>query len=121
MKSSGFTPRATRYLPASVSFPKDPAGEMWSVVIESPSFARTLAPSMLLMQGSSMMSSKNGGLRMYVDSGSQWNRGDSSAGTASHLAEPLKMSLYFDTYTERVTYSSMSFWTSQSSGQMSFR
>lgn len=53
-----------RYLPASVSLEKAPAGEMWSVVIESPSLARHLARLMSLMSGSSNMSSKNGGFLM---------------------------------------------------------
>ena len=110
-----------RYLPASVFSPKAPAGEMWSVVMESPSLARTLALLMLLISGSSSISSKNGGLRMYVESGSHLNSGESSQGTASHLADPLKMSLYFDTYTARVTNCSVSSWISQSEGQMSLR
>ena len=60
----GSTPLDIRYLPASVSLENAPAGEMWSVVMESPSLARHLARLMLLISGSSKMSSKNGGLRM---------------------------------------------------------
>ena len=58
---------------------------------------------------------------MYVESSSQANSGESSQGTASHLAEPLKMSLYLDWKVARVTYSSTSFLISASEGQMSLR
>ena len=58
---------------------------------------------------------------MYVEFSSHWNRGESSQGTASHLAEPLKMSLYLDWKVARVTYSSTSFFISSSEGQMSLR
>ena len=53
-----------RYLPASDSAENAPAGEMWSVVMESPSLARHLALEMLLISGSSKMSSKKGGFLM---------------------------------------------------------
>ena len=44
---------------------------MWSVVTESPSTARTRAPSMSRSgAGSAVMPSKNGGLAMYVEPGS---------------------------------------------------
>ena len=42
----------------------DPAGEMWSVVTESPSLASTRAPSMSVTgSGSAGMPSKYGGFR----------------------------------------------------------
>jgi hypothetical protein len=43
----------------------EPAGEMWSVVIESPSLARTRAPVIgsAAAAGSSPIPSKNGGWR----------------------------------------------------------
>ena len=53
-----------RYLPASDSSVKDPAGEMWSVVMESPRLASTKALSMFFIAGSSYISSKNGGFLM---------------------------------------------------------
>ena len=56
-----------------------------------------------------------------MESSSQANSGESSQGTASHLADPLKMSLYLDWNVARVTYSSVSLETSASEGQMSFR
>src|SRR6476661_5232423 len=52
--------------------PMEPAGEMWSVVTESPSFASTRAPVMSVTgAGAACMPSKYGGLRTYVDSPSQ--------------------------------------------------
>jgi len=48
-----------------------PAGEMWSVVTESPSSASTRAPVMLPTgAGSADIPSKYGGLRTYVEAGS---------------------------------------------------
>ena len=71
LKSSGATPCATRYCPAGLSALIDPAGEMWSVVIESPSSASTRAPRMSASaSGSRVMPSKNGGALMYVDAAS---------------------------------------------------
>ena len=43
LKSRGWTPLAMRYLPAGLSAGIDPAGEIWSVVMESPKNAKTLA------------------------------------------------------------------------------
>src|SRR5699024_11410078 len=41
LKSRGETPCSINHLPAGVSLPIAPAGEMWSVVTESPNFANT--------------------------------------------------------------------------------
>ncbi|MGC4080765.1 MAG: hypothetical protein QM736_01245 [Vicinamibacterales bacterium] len=41
LKSAGATPCSMRYLPAGLSFLIEPAGEMWSVVMLSPSTAST--------------------------------------------------------------------------------
>src|SRR5438309_504097 len=46
LKSRFSTPCDARYAPAGESGLIEPAGEMWSVVTESPSFASTRAPSM---------------------------------------------------------------------------
>src|SRR3954471_23392719 len=63
------TPRSARYLPAGESGLIELAGEMWSVVTESPSFASTRAPEMSdTGSGEAAMLSKYGGLRTYVDS-----------------------------------------------------
>src|SRR5215216_1638146 len=74
LKSLRSTPCSARYLPAGESALIEPAGEMWSVVTESPSFASTRAPAMSVTgAGEVAMPSKYGGLRTYVDSGSQAN------------------------------------------------
>ena len=64
LKSFCSTPLASRYCAAGVPFLMLPAGEMWSVVTESPSRASTLAPLMSETgSGSAGMPSKYGGLR----------------------------------------------------------
>ena len=61
-----------------------PAGEMWSVVTESPSMASTRAPSMsVTSSGSGGKSSKYGGWRTYVESASHSKR--SPVGTSSEF------------------------------------
>ena len=49
LKSVLETPRSVNHFPAGPLAGNDPAGEMWSVVIESPSFNKTLAFSILLI------------------------------------------------------------------------
>ncbi len=64
LKSLGSTPSAIRYFAAGLFFAMLPAGEMWSVVTESPSSASTCAPLMSLSApGSFGRFSKKGGLR----------------------------------------------------------
>ena len=59
-------------MPAGDQAAIEPAGEMWSVVTESPSQASTRAPSMSVTgAGSRPMPAKNGGFATYVDAGSQ--------------------------------------------------
>ena len=70
------TPRSVNHFPAGPLAGNEPAGEMWSVVIESPSFSKTLAFSILLIGfGVSDKSVKNVGSRMYVDSSSHGYKG----------------------------------------------
>jgi hypothetical protein len=67
----------------------DPAGEMWSVVTESPSATSTWAPSTSeTVPGSVDIPSKYGGCRTYVESGSHANSSDSGAGSAFHSSSP---------------------------------
>src|SRR4029453_7069898 len=74
LKSRRSTPCSARYRPAGESGLIELAGEMWSVVTESPSLARTRAPEMSdTGSGAGCMPSKYGGLRTYVDSLSQAN------------------------------------------------
>ena len=70
-----------------------PAGEMWSVVTESPSSASTLAPLMSLTgSGSAGIPSKYGGLRTYVESVSQSNVLPSGVGRFRQRSSPLNTS-----------------------------
>ena len=65
LKSFGATPCACRYLPAGLSALMLPAGEMWSVVMLSPSTASTRAPAIGCGAGGSSVSpSKYGGFWM---------------------------------------------------------
>ena len=60
-----------RYLPVGLSTGMALAGEMPSVLTESPSMTSTRAASMSCSgAGSGVRSWKNGGSRMYVESGS---------------------------------------------------
>ena len=72
LNSSGPTPCSWSHAPAGADALIEPAGEMWSVVTESPRTARTLPPSMSPgRSASSVRPSKNGGLAMYVEASSQ--------------------------------------------------
>ncbi len=66
LKSAGSTPLACRNLPAGESVLMEPAGEMWSVVIESPNSAMILAPrtDVGAALGDCVKPSKNGGRAM---------------------------------------------------------
>ena len=65
LKSAYLTPLSVRYLAAGEFLAILPAGEMWSVVIESPKLQRTKALLMLLILGrASYVDWKKGGLWM---------------------------------------------------------
>src|ERR1700722_11959948 len=67
------------------------AGEMWSVVTESPSNARTRAPLMSLTgSGSAGIPSKYGGLRPYVESSAHPKGLPPGGGRVAPAAAPLK-------------------------------
>src|SRR5690349_7560067 len=67
LKSFFVTPCSMSHLPAGEDCGMLPAGEMWSVVIESPSNARHLAPAIGRIPGGDMvMPSKYGGFFTYV-------------------------------------------------------
>src|SRR5690606_28428562 len=87
------TPRSDRYFPAGESGLIEPAGEMWSVVTESPSFASTRAPLMSATGcGSRVIPSKYGGLRTYVESGSHVNVSPLGVGRLRHRSSPANTS-----------------------------
>ena len=63
LKSRVFTPCAMSHLPAGLAAAMLPAGEMWSVVIESPNMPSTRAPVIGFTPGASIViPSKYGGL-----------------------------------------------------------
>jgi hypothetical protein len=69
------------------------AGEMWSVVTESPSSARTRAPLMSLTgSGSAGIPSKYGGLRTYVESSAHSKVLPLGVGRLRHRSSPLNTS-----------------------------
>src|SRR5437868_8945926 len=85
LKSSGFTPREMRYFPAGLVGLIDPAGEMWSVVTESPNTARALAARMpVRWSGRGEKPSKYGGSWMYVLFASQAYTSPEGAGISFH-------------------------------------
>ena len=70
-----------------------PAGEMWSVVIESPSTSSARAPSMSSTGCASRpKSAKNGGSWMYVESASHAYRVPPEPWIALHAGLPEKTS-----------------------------
>ena len=65
LKSLGLSPLLARYLAAGEFLGMEPAGEMWSVVTESPRLRRTWADLMGRLVGSSgVIPAKNGGCLM---------------------------------------------------------
>src|SRR3954454_21015493 len=89
------TPWSARYLPAGESGLIELAGEMWSVVTESPSLASTRAPEMSATGvGSADMPSKYGGLRTYVESSAHANVSPVGVGSDCHCSSPAKTSEY---------------------------
>src|SRR5699024_6396901 len=78
LKSRGDTPCSINHLPAGVSLPIAPAGEMWSVVTESPNLPSTRRP----FNGSIVPASldkfwKNDGFWIYVELSSKSYNGAS--------------------------------------------
>ena len=87
-------------MPAGESGRIAPAGEMWSVVIESPTFTRILAPSIRLPSAEASptgpaRSSKNGGSRTYVESGSHSYAGPVGVGSAAQRSSPSQIRPYW--------------------------
>jgi hypothetical protein len=99
-----------------------PAGEMWSVVTESPSLASTRAPAMSSTGVVSIvMPSKYGGLRTYVDCGSHSKVLPVGIDRAAHCSSPAKTSLYESPNISSPMAEATTSSTSCSDGQMSFR
>src|SRR5687768_3506528 len=89
LNSFVFTPCSISHLPAGLAAGIDPAGEMWSVVIESPNFPSTRAPRIgRTPGGSSVMPSKKGGFFTYVDRASHSYRSPVGVGRERQLSSP---------------------------------
>jgi hypothetical protein len=122
LNSCRATPCSARYLPAGESGRIEPAGEMWSVVTESPSLASTRAPSTSdTGSGSAAMPSKYGGLRTYVDSASQSNVSPVGVGSDRHCTSPANTSEYAELNPVAPIVEAMTSSISLAVGQMSFR
>src|SRR6202521_1346754 len=95
LKSGRCTPRSIKYLPAGLSTGIAPAGEMWSVVTESPSTASTRAPSISVSDfGCGPKSTKYGGSLTYVDLSSHWKIGPVGADIVFQCSSPSKIFEY---------------------------
>src|SRR3954463_9279297 len=115
-------PWAINHLPAGLDAGIDPAGEMWSVVIESPNMLSARAPVIGRIPGGvSVIPSKKGGFLTYVESTSHAYRSPSGTGRLRQLSSPWKTfeycALNISAFTERRISSSTSF----GAGQMSRR
>src|ERR671917_170001 len=89
------TPCSARYRPAGESGLIELAGEMWSVVTESPSLASTRAPAMSVTgEGDWAMPSKYGGLRTYVEEASHSKVSPVGVGSDVQRSSPANTSTY---------------------------
>src|SRR5664279_370888 len=99
-----------------------PAGEMWSVVTESPSMTRQRAPEISFRgAGSFGMSVKKGGFLTYVEESSQMYVRPLGIFRACQLSSPSKTSPYAFLKCAGFTAVRIASWTSSGVGQMSLR
>src|ERR1041384_8249858 len=116
------TPRALRNSPAGLASAISPAGEIWSVVTESPTYIRHLAPLIgLIAAGFSAIPSKNGGFWMYVLLASHLNSSLLLTGTLFHVGLPVNTLAYWLRNCSGVTHVALRACTSACVGQMSLR
>ncbi|CAI8335591.1 MAG: Uncharacterised protein [Cellulomonadaceae bacterium TMED98] len=100
----------------------DPAGEMWSVVTESPSNDRTRAPSILdTGAGVAAIPSKYGGFCTYVDSASHSKVSPVGVGRDFQRSSPSNTAEYSLSNMPVSIDESMVCWTSAALGQISRR
>src|SRR5699024_10142288 len=121
LKSRGDTPCSINHLPAGVSLPIAPAGEMWSVVTESPNLPRTLK----LDSGSIVPASldrfwKNEGFWIYVDASSKSYSGASVTSILFQVSFESKTVSYSALNNSGVTVDITASLTSWIEGQISF-
>jgi hypothetical protein len=84
-----------RYLPAGLSSAISPAGEMWSVVTESPNTARTRRPERSFMDaGLGERFMKNGGSLTYVEDGTHAKHSSFGMGSPFHSSSPSNTAAY---------------------------
>mmetsp|Transcript_6420 Transcript_6420/g.7200 ORF Transcript_6420/g.7200 Transcript_6420/m.7200 type:complete len:251 (-) Transcript_6420:1709-2461(-) len=122
LKSLRSTPDSCRKRAAGESFAMLPAGEMWSVVMESPNTHSTAASLITVCgSGSRFMPAKYGGLWMYVDFSSHAYSLPSGACSAFHCSLCVRMPLYTFENSEAVTQLLTTSATSCVVGQMSRR
>src|ERR1017187_2969316 len=99
-----------------------PAGEMWSVVTESPSMTRQRAPEISFRGAGSLgMSVKKGGFLTYVEESSQMYVRPLGIFRACQLLSPSKTSPYAFLKCVGFTAVRIASWTSSGVGQMSLR
>jgi hypothetical protein len=97
-----------RYFAAGDFLEIDPAGEMWSVVTESPRRARHFAPCTSASAGGALgMSVKNGGLRTYVDFSSHTKVLPCGTSSLRHTASPSNTLAYSRVYCSGFTAARM--------------
>ena len=111
---------SNKYLPAGVSLPIAPAGEIWSVVTESPNLPITLKPlSGSILPGSLDNPWKNVGFWIYVELGSKSYNGSSVTSISFHISLLWYTFLYSSKNSSGVTTLSTVSETSCIEGQMS--
>src|SRR5438094_419693 len=99
-----------------------PAGEMWSVVTDSPTCTSTRAPVIAARAGgASVNPSKYGGFWMYVLLSFHRYRSLLETGTAFHVGFPLKTFAYSFLNCSGVTHCAFTACTSACVGQMFFK
>src|SRR5690625_3922987 len=116
------TPFSCKYCPAGISFAIAPAGEIWSVVIESPKYPNTLKLSKgLIVSGSLDKPSKNGGFWIYVDSSDHSYNGSSVVSISFHFSFDSNRLSYSERKILGLTTALTSALISDIDGQMSFK
>src|SRR5919199_1718583 len=119
LKSRVFTPCSMSHFPAGLDAGIDPAGEMWSVVIESPSIASTRAPRMGCTPGASrVIPSKKGGFLTYVDSSDQAKVSPSGTASPRQRSSPSKTFAYCVRNMSLFTAARIVSWTSRGDGEL---
>jgi hypothetical protein len=122
LNSDTGTPCSISHFPAGEVGAMLPAGEMWSVVIESPYMPRTRAPVIGRTPGGSIVIPvKYGGFCTYVDFASQAKRSPVGTSSERHCSFPSKTFAYCFSNMLPFTERAISSCTACGVGQMSRR